>query len=458
MKINTYLDKVRKYVSSIFYPVSLGVLTFLIWLLPMPFTYVFSAIYTLLAFFPLLSEDGRAYTALLIFPIISQSENISLDSITGYALMMIIGTVLSVLLYLFIHKKEFVRGNLLIPLVSMFLIFLISYAIHGVMSKAVDKTGLVFLAFLFAQCLIYSLLCTMLGKGDTFPYLCRSIVCFSLTISLEIFVFFLKNGFEIAPVNFSLGWSYTIQSASSLLCMTLPFYGILIYSKKWAWIFGELFVLASILLLSTDSALLSLLFAFIPLILLSFRSYGKLYSYISLIMIVTIGITLISLILTNASFARRLFDTLSSLNLFHEPEGFRKDQFEASVNLFRSSPIIGTSISSFSNINHTLSFSNNTILTIAVLGGGIGLFAYLVYEITLYVSTMKNDNPDKWIYLVFLLMLEMIGLIDNTIFNLGIFQLLLVSHACFEMTNRQEDIIVHDEFYRYYRKKPGSLT
>lgn len=458
MKINTYLDKVRKYVSSIFYPISLGVLTFLIWLLPMPFTYIFSAIYTFLAFLPLFSEDGRAYTALLIFPIITQSENISLTSIKGYSMMMVIGTVLSVILYLFIHKKEFVRGNLLIPLVVMIFVFLISYFIHGVMSKSIEKTGLLFLVFLLIQCLVYSLLCTMLGKGDTFPYLCKSIVCFSLTVSMEIFVFFIRNGFEIAPVHFSLGWSYTIQSASSLLCMTLPFYGILIYSKKWAWIFGELFVLVSILLLSTDSALLSLLFAFIPLILLSFRSYGKLYSYISLIMIVAIGITLVSLILTNASFARRLLDTLSSLNLFHQPEGLRKEQFETSMELFLSSPVIGTSISSFSNINHTLSFSGNTILTIAVLGGGIGLAAFLAYEITLYVSTMKNDTPDKWIYLVFLLMLEMIGLIDNTIFNLGILQLLLVSHACFEMTNRQEDVIVHDDFYRYYRKKPGSLT
>ncbi len=458
MKINTVIDYIERYVSSIFYPLTLAVLSFLIWILPGIGSVIFAVVFSLLSFLPLFTKCGKAYTALFLFPIICQSEDISLTSISPHIILIGCCIFVSLVLFLIIHRMEFIRGDMLIPLALLLLSFFISYFYASIINQAFNKSSLLFLSIMTVQLLLYSLLCTILGKGDSFPYLCKSIVLFSITISMEIFTFFFRNGFEIAPKDFSLGWSYTVQSASSLLCLTLPFYGILIYSKKWYWIIGELFILASIFLLSTDSALLSLLFAFIPLILLSFRSYGKYYSYISLIMIFGIGTVLVSLLITNKFFSRRLLDALTSLNLFHEPEGPRKDQFEFALSCFKSNPYVGTSISSFVTDSHTLNFAGNTILSVLAMSGCFGLIFYLFFEIKLYVLSMKKKTPDKWIFLVFLLLFEMIGQVDNTLFNIGILQLLLVSLSTYEMTNRPEDVVVHDEFYRHFRKKPDSLT
>lgn len=458
MKINTVLDYLNRYVPSILYPLTIAVFTFLVWLLPSYGSLVFSILISVLAFLPLIVKCGKAYTALLLFPIISQSQDISMLSISPHILMMAVSISVSLIAYLIIYKPTFVRGSLFVPLVLLILSFFVSYFHASIVHQSFNKAGILYLFFMSIQLLLYTILCTVIGKENSFPYLCQVIVLFSLTISLEIFTYFFIHGFSISPKDFTLGWSYTIQSASSLLCMTLPFYGVLIYSKKWYWMFGEMFILASIFLLSTDSALLSLLFAFIPLILLAFRSYGKHYSYISLAMIFTIGTILVIMLLNNRSFARRLLDALTSLNLFHEPEGPRKDLFDAAIADFLSSPYVGTSISSFDTGKGTLTFSGNTILSIGVMSGTLGFVFYLFFEIRLYFCTMKKKTPDKWTYLVFLLMLEMIGLIDNTLFNIGIFQLLLISFAAYEMSNRPEDVQIHDDFYNNYRKKPDSLT
>lgn len=457
MKINTLLDKAKKYVLSFFYPLSLAILTFFIWFSPTSISYVLAIIYGLLSFLPLLTENGKSYLALLLFPIVAQNENISTSSIAPYIIIMIGSTIVSIVIYIIIHKLEFRKGDMMVPLLMLIGSFFISFFYNAIKNQFLDTSSLLFLFFMLIECLSYSLLCTTIGREDSFPFLCKAICLFSVVISLEILTFCIKNGFTFGPKNFNLGWAYTIQSASSLLCMTLPFYGILIYFKKWQWIIPELLVIASIFILSTDSALLCLLFAFIPLILLSFRSYGKLYSYISLAMIIAIGTTTVLFILFNQRFSDRLLQALSSLNLLHE-EGSRKTLFQEAVDSFLTNPYVGTSISSFSNGNNTLTFASNTILSVMVAGGSLSLICYLLYEVKLYVITFRKKTHNKWIYLVFLLLFEMIGLIDNTMFNLGILELFLISQATYEMSNRPEDVIVHNEFYRNYKKKPNSLT
>lgn len=457
MKINTFIDKVKYYTSSYYLILTLALLTYLIWLLPIPVGFILTSIYALLSFLPLLLDDGKAYLSFFIFPIIAQKNDISTSTISPFMFIMVSAPVVSIIIYIIIHKLEFKKGDLMIELLLLIGSLLISFFYNAIKNDFFDTTSILFIFFMLLECLSYSLICTTIGRDDSFPYLCKSICSFSLVITLEIFTFCFKNGFTISPENFSLGWSYTLQSASSLLCMTIPFYGILIYFKKWQWVIGELFVLISVFILSTDSALLSLLFAFIPLILLSVRSYGKLYSYISLITIIGIGTTIILMLVFNKQFSDRLLEALKSLNLFHE-EGTRKILFEDAITSFFSNPYVGTSISTFSKGNNTFVFASNTILTIMVGAGSFGLFFYFLYKLKLYIVTIRKDTPNKWIYLVFLLLFDMIGLIDNTLFNLGIFELFLISQAAYEMSNREDDIIIHDSYYRNYRKKPNSLT
>lgn len=457
MKINTFIDKIKYYASSYYLILTLALLTYLIWLLPTPVGYVLASIYALLSFLPLLTNEGKTYLPFFILPIIAQKKDISISTISPIMFIMAFVPILSIVLFIIFHKLEFKKGDLMVELMLLIGSMLISFFYNAIKNDFFDTSSLLFIFFMLIECLSYSLICTTIGRDDSFPYLCESICSFSLVITLEIFTFYFKNGFSISPETFTLGWSYTLQSASSLLCMTIPFYGILIYLKKWPWIIGEIFVLASVFILSTDSSLLSLLFAFIPLILLSFRSYGKLYSYISMITIISIGTTIVLMLVFNKQFSNRLLEALKSLNLFHE-EGMRKTMFENAISSFFSNPYVGTSITTFSNGNNTFVFASNTILTIMVNSGSFGLFFYFLYELKLYVTAIRKDTPNKWIYLVFLLLFEMIGLIDNTFFNLGIFELFLISQAAYEMSNKKDDVIIHDSYYKNYRKRQNSLT
>ncbi|MFA6829401.1 MAG: hypothetical protein WCR67_01650 [Bacilli bacterium] len=453
MQVNTLIDKARGFVNSAFYPLSLALMALLTWMFENPFIYLFVAVYCLLGLLPLLCKDGRGYIPFLLFSFIMPNTGISFTTYPPYLCFVMSVFLISVIAFIIIRKVAFRKGDLLIYACLLFLSFFISYIYNSAVTGVGDSNGILYILGFFILIIVYSLLSTILGTGESFNYLSKTIALFSFAILVEIFIFSVRNGFEIAPHDFTLGWSYTSQTASTLLCLSLPFYGVLVYQKKFIWGIGELFVIAGIILLSTDSGLLCLLLGIIPLILLSFRSYGKFYPYFSLVSIATIGIVFCILLALNTTFNQRVITAIQSLALFNEPAEWRNLLFSEAITDFKSNPYIGTSISSFSNINGTLTLSSNTILSTLVMGGSVGLGFYFLFEVIVYYRCLIKKTADKWFFLMFLLSIELIGLIDNTIYNLSILFFFLIVNACYQRSNREEDVIVHSSFYDNFRKE-----
>lgn len=448
MEINTLLDYTKRYLSSIFFPLTLMVLSFLIWILPFVGSVILAIVFSLLSFLPLLSDDGRGYIPLLIAPIIMTNQDINFSAIPFY-LYIVAGSVLvSMILRIVLYKLEFKRGDLMVTLAVLFGIFLISYFYNSAYNGIADSSGLFFLLGFFGVLIIYVLLSIVLGKNETMSYLSRTIAIFALAISAEILVYYIRNGFDFAPDGFSIGWSYTAQSASTLLILSLPFFSIMIADKKPFWFIGQIVVIFFIIALTADSGILALLFAFIPLVLLTYRSYGKLYPYIVILLLVGIGTTFIVMLATSERFNTRVMTALQSLNFFNEKDEVRASLYSSAVDSFKLNPVIGTSVSTFSSQSTTLVFPKNTFLSVAVLGGLFGFIAYVFYEINLYVVCLKKKSPEKWLFFTFLLLLELIGLIDNTITNLSILLVFLVCNAVYQMSDRPDDVIVHEDDFK----------
>jgi len=437
----------RAFLRSIAYPATLAFLVFLIWCFPAAWNWVFVVFYLLLAFLPLLGEDGRGYLPLLLLPPLSIRSNVSFQSLPVSVLVMEGAVLVSMILFLFLRHCRFRRGDLLVSLAVLFLLFLISYIVRSAMDGTADTTAILYLLSLFSALVPYVLLSTTLGKGETFPYLTRTIVVFSCLIVLQVFLYLVKHGFGIVGEDFSLGWSYTVQTASTLLCFSLPFYALLVSQRKyWAFV-PEILVYVAIIFLSADSGLLALILSTVPLILVSFRNYGKWYPYLTLTFLIVVGMTFSLLLAFNPLFNKRVVLAFQSLALSNEPAEWRKDLFDAAVRDFLSFPTLGPSLTSFSRENGTLVLASNTVLSTMVMGGSFGLLAYAVYEFRLYQAVFRKKIPERKFFLLYLLILELIGLTDNTLYNLIVLFFVLVTNACYQCSNRPEDVKIHVDPY-----------
>ena len=138
--------------------------------------------------------------------------------------------------------------------------------------------------------------------------------------------------------------------------------------------------------------------------------------------------------------------------LFGDSSSFRQQLFDSAASSIKSNPIIGRSIISLANDNGTVTLTKNTILSTMVLGGVFALIAFIVYEIKLYMLCLKKESQDKWLFFLMLLFVEIIGIIDNTIYNLYILIFILTVLSCYQMSNRQLDIIVHSDYYEKFDK------
>ena len=452
MQLNTILDKLRRYHHSIFYILTIALISFLIWVVPAPYNYIPAVLYALACFIPLVGKDGRGYLPLVLFTIITSSEIISFASVPIYLYILYASILVSIITYIIIYKCRFIKGDLLFYLVILFAIFVISYLVAAIRTGDSNNSSLLYLLLLFGCLLIYSLLSTTIGNNETLPYLQKSVVIFSLTICAQLLPFFIKNNFTIADDLFTLGWSYTRETVSTLLCLSLPFYGMLIFNKKFLYIIGEIIVISAIIILSTDSGLVTLILGIIPLLILTFRSYKRLNSYIVLASIILIGVTFALLMVFEPKFNSRIMVAIQSLNLFHESDSTRQQLFDSAASSIKSNPIIGGSIISLANDNGTVTLTKNTILSTMVLGGVFALIAFIVYEIKLYMLCLKKESQDKWLFFLMLLFVEIIGIIDNTIYNLYILIFILTVLSCYQMSNRQLDIIVHSDYYEKFDK------
>ena len=441
----------KEYTGSIFFQITVAVLAVLTWMMPGNLPWIFVALEILLSFFPLFSSDGRAYMPLLLFMNITVSTSISFRSVPTYLYVLAGVTLFSILLFLAIKRMPLKKGALSLPLLFLFLSFLISYIVHFVMGNSFDATGLLFLTSLFLVVLCYILFNTCLKREDTILYFARTASVLAIAIAAEILLYQVRHGFSIGDPTFNLGWAYTSQTASTILCLSLPFFGMLIARKRFAWVFWEAFVLYGIITLSTDSGLIALLFSIVPLILLSFRTYGKAYPYLSLGILTVLGLALVLLMLFNEAFRERVGMALANLNLLEGGNPQRHELFDKGLESFMAFPSLGSSISVLSQTESgTIVFCSNTIISTMAMGGIVGLIFFILYEVFLYVTVLRKKAKEKWLFLVLLLVVEVIGLIDNTLYNLFILLYILLAYSCYQISDRPDEVVVHESYYRDY--------
>lgn len=449
MSFHVFLTGLRKYVSSFFFLLTLAFLSFLIWFIPSPYLWVPASLFMICTFLPLLSFDGRAYIPLIFFLAVSDRVPIGIDRIPPY-LFAVGGCIfLSLVLFLILRRLRLRKGELAIPLFLLFFVFLLSYLINAVRLQKAEGTGLFFLVFFFVFLLIYVFFNTVLTREDTNLYFARNVVVLSVLISLQVFLDFAFNERSIGDPNFNLGWSYTSQTASTLLALSLPFFTMLIARKKYLAIPFELFVVSAIVVLSVDSSLLILVVFLLPLLLLGFRSYGKAFPYLAISFIAAFGVLFVFLMVFVPEFQSRVLLAFSSLDLAHTRPADRRELFESAVEGFLRYPAFGASISSMVSADGVVLLSSNTVLSTLSMGGSFGLAAFAGYEFWLYFTSIRKASDARWLFLLFLLEVEFIGLIDNTIYNLLVFLFLLLAYSCYQISDRQDDVLIHDSFSRF---------
>ena len=453
MQLNLLIEKTRAFIDSFLFPAVIGLFALLTWVAPNNLAWLPAVCYSLIAFLPIACKDGRAYMPLMLFAIIVCSKSISFTSIPSYLYLLLTAILVSEIIFIIIRKPKFIKGDILVPFATLFVVFLISYFYNSIKNNSASSEGILYLLFLFLALLLYVVFSTVLGRGETINYFCKTYAFLAIFIGIEIFIYQTRNGFGFIGGDLNLGWSYNSKTASTLLCLSLPFFSLLLSKKQFLYIVGEIFTIYNIIILSTDSGLLCLILGLIPLILLTFKTYGKYYPYISLAAIVSIGVTFALLMAFNARFNSRVLTAIQSLNIFDSSIANRVELYDHSIQSFLDNPLIGTSISSLITNSGTVLFLSNTVLSTMVLGGSFGLIAYVLLEIKIYYCCFKKQTSDKYLFLLFLLLFELIGLVDNTLFNIVILLLFLTANSCYQMSNRPDDVLVHDEYFQTINNK-----
>lgn len=447
MKIITLTDRIRAYVSSIFFPISIALLAFLSWLISSPFLWIPVSFYLLLSFAPLVCEDGRGYIPLFLFLIITPNTPLSFSSIHPSYITLIATLLSSILLYLIIHRPKFIKDRTFFLILIFIALSFISYLNYSLQNGFHGSAGVLYLLTLLLISFIYAMLLCALGRNESMTYLIKTIAFFALTISIEVLVFCAKNGFVIDKENFNIGWSDTPITASTLLTLSLPFLTMLIQKKKFLWSIISIVDIASVMLLSTDSGFLALLIFFIPLILMGLKNIGKTYPYISLAVILLIISAIAIPMGFNEYFYNEVITAIRSLNFANEADPIRNMLFKSAAEMFVNNPVIGISVSAMVQGDHTVQLMSNSILTTVTFAGSLGLVFFVLYEVQIYFSCLRKDCSEKWLFFLFLLMFEFIGLLDNTLYNLAVFPFFLIAFSCYQMSTPPNGILVHESDY-----------
>lgn len=451
MNYISFKDRITKYVNSLYYIMTLAILSFLCWSVKGNWCWCFLSIYSILCFLPLFSKDGRGYLPLIFFSVIISNEDIHFKG--GIPISMIYSMIMlgiSLFIYLLRHRPQMITGKIFFSLIVLYCVFLISYLYSSIRNGRNGRVGILYLIALFVLLCIYALMNSILGKEETIPYLCMTLAVYAIAASLEAAIVLLKKQFvNPTDIYFSLGWSYTPQTVSSFLTLCLPFFSILIHRKKLFWFIPEVFVLIIILIISSDSSLISLMFFVVPNVILTMKGYSKSYPYYVMLSLLGIGITFGILMGVNGNFNFRVSKAISRLNFFSQES---IELYKPSIQAFIKNPLLGSSITSMVKENGTISLPNSTILSVLQLGGAFGIAAYIVYEVFIYLTIFKKNSKEKWFIFLFLLNVELIGLIDNTIFNIAILMIVLMTMSVYQQSGRPDDVIIHDDYFSRYNK------
>ena len=448
MKINAtfFRNKIISLNDSIFYPILLALFSFCIWLVPSPYNIIFGVLYCLFAFVPLIDKEGRNYLPLLLFLIPASSKEINVSSIPLLSFFIIGSILLSMVLKIIIYKMPLRRGDLSLPLLGTVIIFLISFIFNIISRNDSSSTiAVLYIVGFLLLILVYVFLSTILGQSNMMMFLSKCIIMLSYVIILELLVYLIRNNFASLE-NVALGWSQS-NGISTILCFSIPFYAIIINNRKyWYYIFLLIPILFSIVILVVDSGILFLITLLIPLLLITYKSYGKIYPYISLFIVASFVISFAVLLVFNEVFTNQIFDVFR--NISFTPNSNIRIHFDdyKMIDLFTSNIVLGSSISSI-YIGEDFIFANNTIVSTLVLGGIVGLVFYLIYELDLYIIWARKKADIKYIFLMFLLAVEVIGIIDNVIYNFMNMLFILTCNACYHNSSRPDDVPIHNDFF-----------
>lgn len=123
--------------------------------------------------------------------------------------------------------------------------------------------------------------------------------------------------------------------------------------------------------------------------------------------------------------------------------------YQNAISMFKENPFFGPSIASMTK-DGTITFSSNTVLTTMTFGGSLSLFAYVIFEINLYYISLKKKTSERLLFLVFLLQLNLIGYVGDSIYLIPVFLFLMIANAVYQTSNRPNDAIVHQEFFDHF--------
>lgn len=455
MQINTLLDETRKYLVSAFFPITIGVLSLLCWLLPGNWVYFPAVFYALICFLPLISKEGKCYLPLYLFLIILPNSPLLLNGIPGEVLLTGIALILSSILFLILRKPKLKKGELFYPLLSLTTVLLISYLYNMIKDGSNDFRGILYILAFYSLLILSIFFFTTLGNEESLPYFSSTVSALDAIIVSEVIVslFYDNSTTPLVWSTFRLGWTMNGTTACTLLTLSLPFLSMNIAKKRYQTIAISLYTILGILLISSYSALIALLFSIVPLIFLSFRTYGNKYPYLVLTSLVLTGTVLILLIGFNKTANANILNALKSLNPIADiPEG-KVSFYRESIEEFFKNPVLGISTAGRVQNDGTISFSGNSILTSLVFGGIFALLAFLFFDIYIYVISMKKKTSERMFFLVFLVMQDVIGYLNDTLYLIPVFLFYLLAVIVYQMSNRPQDTVVHQDFFENYH--PG---
>lgn len=442
-------DLTETIVSSWAFPALFGILSFFGWVTK--FAWPFAIAEAILCFLPLITMTGRAYHAPLIMFVPIISESISFSNIPVYCYIVLIAYVASLVAYIAINRCKFKTSFPFFAFLSLILIFLISCIISIVKTEQYVSSAVFFVIGMLLVLMVATLNCDVMEEHkDSFSYLSKCLAMLSILISLEIFSYYIWNPNDLFAETFQLGWANTKSMVSTIMTLCLASYGTLIFHKKIESI-TSIISLIGILLLANPSGLLTMIIGFIPLILISFRSYGKAYPYISLGLCCSF-VAIFAILLGYVSGFRELF--IESIKSLNPSASINSQLYNYGIEGFKSNPLFGPSaqglVGTFAGsttLEGTITPLKNTLVTTLYMGGTIGLIAWIICEISVYSTCFLRKSQDKWVFLFMLLVSDFIGITDNSLFNLYFLGIYLLSISAFQNSFLYSKVKINDRYY-----------
>lgn len=443
----------QRYVDSLLYPLTLAALAFIGWVTG--FSLASAIIYSLLAFLPILTKDGRGYLALILLAPTMVSDSLNFTNIDTSLIIVVASITVSIIIFLIIYHPHFYLGRLTFPLLALFLIFFISLLMAGVRGETIENESIGFLLGMTVILAIYVLLVPILFKEGAFLYFGKSMLMLCTVLSLEVITFYSKSGFSNTGSIINLGWVQSSTMASTIIVASFPFAAMNLREKKAIYLLPFLLGLISIYQLRTVSGLIATILVMIPLIFMIFRPYKYFPYYIVFTFLGFIGV-LSTLALLNDAF---LASMANSLRYFGRFFGGLIPTHQKGAELFVQSPFLGPSINAIAGSNILdstegyIRLLDNTIITTLVMGGVLGLIAYLVHLINVFILIFQRKTNYRYFFLLFIIISIIIGLVDNTFYNLFFMFILFLTIGSYEASSREPRVVIEQNFFKNYTNK-----